>query len=123
MDKDKIKEIRKDMDAALRVIGSKHSLAFEIGRITYSDNGFGARVEAVMTSNSGESKMAIDFRDKCGKYGFVPEDLGKMFKDSSGNNYRIIGLKPRNRKYPIIAEKLNNGKSFKFSALYVKAMI
>lgn len=42
----------------------------------------------------------------CRNYGFKEEDLGKTFS-SNGSVYRLTGIKPSNRKYPILARKLN----------------
>ncbi len=119
MDKDEIRKIRADIDATLKDIGEKHGLAFEVGRITYDDNGFKTRIEASVTGEIGESKIAIDFRNGCHKHGFAPEDLGRMFKNTNGT-FKIVGLKPRNRKYPVIAKRLDTGRTYKFSALSVK---
>ena len=122
MDRDTVKIIRKDMEEALTTVATKHKLAFEIGRITFSDKGFGVRIEASesLSEGVGEKKIAIDFKNGCGKYGFVPEDLGKRFTGSNGDVYTIIGLKPRNRKYPIIGTN-DIGKEFKFSSFHVKS--
>jgi len=61
----------------------------------------------------------------CRRYGFEPEHLGNVFHLGK-NSYKITGLKTANRKYPILADDLANGKSYKFSpesvrlALFIK---
>jgi len=55
----------------------------------------------------------------CRRYGFEPEHLGKIFHLGK-NSYKITGLKTANRKYPILADSLINGKSYKFEAAAVK---
>ena len=110
--------IRKDIEDALSVVAKKHELSFRLNGIRYTENSFKVGLEAVQSSN-GESVLSVTFKEKCYKYGLLPEHLGRVFY-SGDNSYKITGLKPRNRKYPVIAERTDNGKQFKFSALKVK---
>jgi len=114
-----IKTLRAEVGQALTAIGNKYGLAFSVGRITFDEVSFKASIEAAVTENQGEPKMAVDFRNLCFKYGFKPEDLGKIFM-SGEHSYEIAGLKPRNRKYPIIAKRRSDGKQFKFAPYSVK---
>ena len=116
--RDDIKVIRKDIEDALVSVSKKHDISFRLNGIRFTDNSFKVGIEAVK-STTGESVLAVTFKEKCYKYGLKPEHLGRVFI-SGDNSFKIVGLKPRNRKYPVIAEKLSNGKSFKFSAFLVK---
>lgn len=120
IDRPAVKLMRQEMDTALKTIGNKYGLAFSVGRITYDEVSFKASIEAAVTEKPGEPKMAVDFRNMCYKYGFQPEDLGTIFMVKE-YSYEIIGLKPRNRKYPIIAKRRSDGKQFKFAPISVRA--
>lgn len=50
-------------------------------------------------------------------YGFQKEDFGRSFVINK-NVYTILGINPRNRKYPIIASN-NNGVNYKFAPITV----
>jgi hypothetical protein len=113
------KLMRVEITDALKSIAENYGLAFELGRITFDDNSFKVSVEAALVSEAGEPKMAIDFRKHCYKYGLKESDLGSIFKNASLERFEITGAKPRNRKYPIIAKKLSNGKEYKFTILSV----
>ena len=55
----------------------------------------------------------------CYSYGLKAENYNSEFV-SNNDVFVVIGIKPRNRKYPIIAERKNDGKLFKFPAESVK---
>jgi hypothetical protein len=61
-----------------------------------------------------ESAMEGDFRFHATSYGLEPTDLGARF-NQNGMTFEIIGLKPRNRKYPVIAKNVVTQQSFKFA--------
>ena len=113
------KLMRVEMREALNKIGEKYGMAFEIGRITFTDNSIKASVEAVLTSAPGESKMVVDFRENCYKHNLKPSDLGRTFTNTRLERFTIVGLKPRNRKYPIIGQR-SDGKQFKFTSHAVR---
>ena len=114
-----VKNLREEMTTVLKTIGNKYGLAFSVGRITFDEVSFKASIEAAVSEKPGEPKMAVDFRNLCWKHGMKPEDLGRFFM-SGEYSYEIVGLKPRNRKYPIIAKRRSDGKQFKFAPYSVK---
>ena len=48
-------------------------------------------------------------------FGFQPTDLGRTFRQN-GDRFRITGLNTNARRMPIQADRLSDGKRFKFSA-------
>jgi hypothetical protein len=79
--------------------------------------GFRAELKLLVTK-AGEdgvakSSMQIDFEQNAVLYGLEPSDFGGRFR-ANQTWYKIIGLKARNRKYPIIAEHYVSGDRFKF---------
>ena len=115
------KLMRAEMKEALDIIGEKYGLAFSLGRITFDDISFRVSVEAGLTATPGEPMMAIDFRKHCIKHGLVVSDLGRTFTNTRLERFTIVGLKPRNRKYPIIGQRITDGKQFKFASHSVRS--
>jgi hypothetical protein len=114
------KLMRVEMKEALDKIGEVYGLAFSLGRITFDDNSIRVTVEAGLTATPGEPKMAIDFRTHCFKHNLNPSDLGRVFTNTKLERFTIAGLKPRNRKYPIIGQRVSDGKQFKFTSHAVR---
>tara|TARA_R110002110_G_scaffold69439_12_gene187217 strand:- start:1087 stop:1512 length:426 start_codon:yes stop_codon:yes gene_type:complete len=113
-----IVDIRKALEPALQEIGAEYGLTLTLGRGTYStENGTGTlKLELATLGENGEaeSPAAKDFKAHAELFGLKATDLGRRFV-SNGSEFEISGLKPRNRKYPIIATKVSDGRGYKFS--------
>jgi len=55
-------------------------------------------------------------------YDLNPSDFGKKFI-SGKSSFRISGIKPTNRKYPVLAERVSDGKTYKFPVESVKILL
>lgn len=107
--------IKKAIDKALAEVGAEHGLSFNIGKITFFDTSFTAKIECVINNGESGNSVAKNTWDRyCYNYGLTPESFGKKFT-SNGNLFEICGCKPNNHKYPIIAKNLGNGKQYKFN--------
>jgi hypothetical protein len=124
-DKTNVKSIRTEIEEAIDAVAKKHGFVSSAGRITYTDAKVGLRVEFAIPGcvGGGNTMLAVNWNEQCGKHGFAKSDLGKIFISGRGEKFKIVGLKPANRKYPVIAEKLANGKNFKFAPLQVKVSL
>jgi len=118
--KDSLKVLRKDIDSALKSVADKHGLSLMLGNIRFNEESFTGKLEARVTDKPGETTMAADFRALAHSYGLSPSLLGQVLS-INGKRYKIVGLKPRNRKYPVIAESVATGKRFKFAAFSVRS--
>ena len=114
-DRPSIKTLRKDIDNALKSVADKHGLSLQLGNIRFNEHSFTGKLEARVTENPGEPTMATDFKALSMSYG-IPASYLHSIVTLNGKRYKIVGLKPRNRKYPIICEKTDNGKRYKFSS-------
>jgi hypothetical protein len=94
-------------------------VTFSRGNGSYDEQSFSLKVTATLNNvdGSAQSKEALDFVANAPMYGLSPDDLGKTFI-SNGKTMTITGMKPRNRKYPIIAS--SGGRSYKLPASSVK---
>jgi len=121
--RENLNSIRSEFEKELKVIGNKFGISFNVNTIRFTEKSMHCKLEGNISDNgSNESFLAIEFKEKCHKYGLKSEDLYKTFS-SNDKSFKIIGLKVRNRKYPIIAVNILNGKSYKFSIHQIKDRI
>ena len=115
MDREKIKMIRGEIEKALNEMGQKFGLTFSLGTITFTEDDLKVQIRGISTENGGKSAMELDWDRFKGRYPELARvEIGAQFRNDKGV-YQIVGLKPRNRKYPVIAKRLSDGKQFKFS--------
>ncbi len=117
----------KDFTAyAVGVLGeeaSKHGMTISYKGGSFARDGSLATIKFEMlapnASGEIESPEAKDFKRYAKQYGFEPEDLGSEFTHR-GEKFRITGLKTRRRRFPISAERIKDGRGFKFPVEAVK---
>jgi hypothetical protein len=116
-----LKVLKNDIDAALVALGEKHGVVLETGNGRFSPSNATVKLKISCINKGGEvlSKEAEDFKQDCWKFGLQPEDLGKSFR-SNVKEWKVVGLLPRSRKYPVLCERLPDGKRFKFPAKVVE---
>lgn len=87
----------------------------------YNDTSYTMKIEIAMVGEDGKANttFSTDFKDMATAFGLQPSDLGRRFM-FRGNIYEVSGCKPSSYKFPIIANRVCDGKSFKFSAEQVK---
>lgn len=98
-------------------------LKIHVGNATYTESNATLKVEVSLVGKDGEvkTKDAEHFKTYAILYGLKEEDFGKSFK-SNGHTYKIVGLKTKSGKYPVIAER-EDGKKFKFGLEYIKLIL
>jgi hypothetical protein len=108
------KLMRREIEEALDKVGQRYGVAFQGGNIRYTSETFAMKITGATRGKNGEviAPEVKDFNRYCGMYGMVPSDLGKTFV-SVGYTYKLVGLKPKNHKYPFIGQR-EDGKRFKF---------
>lgn len=93
--------------------GGKFSSASLVQRIEFATVGEGG----VVNDRDAES-----FKRSAIRYGLEADDLGREFF-YSGKTYRVVGLRTKSRKYPVIAENVVDGRKTKFPADAVKSLL
>lgn len=119
MTKQKVEQIRKDMNAALKEVSEKHGVSFDIGSIRYDSSSFRTTVKAYLvkdgdatdSDDARRAKFEATAKRYGHRYGVKPEDYGKKITHG-GQNFILRGIKPRATKRPIVAEKISNGKMY-----------
>ena len=118
-----MKQIRAEVNSALESVGDQFGLVLKLGNGSYRDESghFKLNISTISDDGSVMTPEAQDFLQFCAAYGFEKSDLKREFSDFSGHRYRILGLKTRSHKYPIIVESLRNGKRYKMDRHRVQA--
>lgn len=119
-DKSNLKQIRERLEIAVSLIADETGLNIKVGSCNFRNRSATFKLEVGVVDEDGNSfdEDAANFRVFAEDVGLKEEDLGKTFINSS-KLYTISGLKPRNRKYPILATRAD-GKRFKFPASLVR---
>ncbi len=116
-----LQEVREVIETALVTVREETGLNVQLGACRFQPNSATFKLEIQTVDEDGKAfdEGAANFRVFARDFGLEPEDLGKVFV-SNGIEYTVSGLKPRNRKYPIIATRAD-GKTFKFHPFVVRA--
>lgn len=116
-------ELREVIETALATASEETGLDIQLGRCRFSSDTATFKLEVKTVDEDGKAfdENAANFKVFAEDFGLSPNDLGKTFV-SSRVEYTISGLKPRNRKYPVIATR-GDGKTFKFHAALVKRLM
>lgn len=105
----------------LAVIEAVNDAVEELGLVatqkpgTFDAGSFTMKIELATVDENGDPRTheRTDFVEFASLFNLEPEDYGREFV-SDGRTLKIVGLKPRNRSYPIIVEDVNTGKRYKF---------
>ncbi len=113
-----------EMLKALQSIADKHGVTVAYDGGSYSNTHVTSKIKWEVVTETvgtdGTSKaVPADFAANAPAYGLLPEHYGAIFT-SGRTEYRITGIKPSRYKYPISAERVKDGKGFKFPIEMVK---
>jgi len=107
-----IRQINSELEAALKQVAEKYGLEVKLGNTRFTGDNFTTKVQVATVGEGGitMSKEATDFNRYKTILG-INMELGQEFQ-RSGKTFTIVGLKPRSKKYPILA-KCSDGKTYK----------
>lgn len=90
------------------------------GKVKYTDEGFKMEI-AVYPANDGPKMTPATeaFHQFADVWGFDRSWLGETFL-VDGQQFRLVGFKPSNRKYPVLAERTAGGGTYKFTRAIVR---
>jgi len=113
------------INMALKEIGERHGVVIQqMGGARFCPTGFTMKIQtSVVTEHGIMTEQAKRFRAKAPLWGLKPDDLGAEFTSpSSGKKFKITGAS-RGRTYPILADEVGTGKSFKFGTDYIRMVL
>lgn len=125
-DRPTIRKILEECGEALEAVAEKHGLKLERKHCTYSSEELPVAFKFITvqldTNGNAMDSRAKDFIRYASLYGLSESDFLAEFS-RRGKTYRICGFKPRARKYPVLAECVQDGKTYKFPVDTVKAAL
>jgi hypothetical protein len=116
-DRATLRNIRADMERAMKSVADQYGITLDIGAMRFSDNEFSTRVTAKTGDGTDAARnlwVQYQFR-----HGMEASDFGREF-ESNGDTFRIAGFKPKGKKYPITAVRVRDGAKYKFPIAAVK---
>ena len=111
-----VKELRDEVTAALESVGKRYGITLKVNGIRYDDNMFSTKVEARLGTDTNEHARN-DWENNCRLFGLAENDFGKKFIQD-GEEFTVVGIKPRSPKYPILC-RTRLGKVYKMSSSIV----
>ena len=116
-----LRVLREELDALLGKFAAERGISLKTGGIKFDATAVTIKVEGSIVTADGvvQSKERSAFARYCAIFGFKPEHLGATFK-SGPTMYRITGLNPGAPRFPVLAERVYDGKGFKFPEESVK---
>ena len=114
MDRDTVKLLQTAIDEALVAVGEKFKVRIRAGHASYTHSNATFKVEAADFAADGTvvSKEAETFKIMATMYGLEASDLGKEITIGR-EKYVLTGLAPRSPRFPILATKASDGKTYK----------
>jgi hypothetical protein len=112
---EKLKMIQYDLKDAFAEIGKKHGLQLVMGTMTYNELYFTMPVKGRFLDALGSTEAADkeEFELYARKFGLDPKLFGQTI-NTGLKSYKIVGIAPKARKYPVMAEA--QGKRYKLTA-------
>jgi hypothetical protein len=111
MNKSNVELLAAEARLALQVVAAKHGLTLKQERGSYDPDAgsFTGKWSFVCVSEDG---IPSDFARNAALFGLKAEDYGREFS-TFGGTFTLCGIKPRNRKYPILGKCVRTGKTYK----------
>ena len=107
-------------------VAETHGLTVEGGELADIDlrHSFDIRFRVGIPMEDGSlfSHEKRVFEVLADSFGLEPSDYGRTFK-TDGHAFRITAINPNRPKYPISAERIADGRGYKFSAENVVAYL
>lgn len=108
---EQFKSFKEDFKKLNEALELKYNISIKLGNISYTANEFSTKM-SVYKKIEGKEAEQLDYEKHCYKYGLKPEHYMKTFS-FNGSEFKLKGIKPANRKYPIIAIKISEGVAYK----------
>ncbi len=126
-DRPTLKVLRGALETALKSIESQFGISVDVGSASFTSENVTFKVNVAVVGTSGQvmTKEATRFKQLASFYGLDPNLLFKKFTNPNApqDEYKVLGLNTGRGKYPIIAERVRDGKQFKFQESALKSPI
>jgi hypothetical protein len=113
-----IKTFRAEFRDAVAELEKKHGISINIGNIKYNPTKFTTKLEVIASKPDEDGNVVTgeqaNFNANCAHVGLSPQHYKATFTHRR-SDYILVGVKPRNRKYPIIAQDVISGRNYKLT--------
>jgi len=114
-DKPILREFRKEIEQALAGLAEQRGVQFQVGGASFDTSNVRFTLEAAVIGEDGqaETRERGDFKRHAWQFGLKPGDLDRVitWQGRRGvDQYRLIGLRMRAPKFPILAVRLSDSK-------------
>lgn len=119
--KTNIENARKELEVALRTVGTRLGVDFNVGIIRYDSSTFRCKLEAKAHGSAAVGSSTE--MDAVAYHRLGPKfDENKTYLSLSLGRVKIIGFNRRAKKYPFIVETVK-GKKYKISSLSAQSIV
>jgi len=119
VNRESAKVLRAEIESALSPVLTAAGMEISKTSVVFTPSDSTIKVSLTFHIVGMESPESRAFRELANLYGLAPEYLGCEFW-SRGKVYKIEGLLPNSRKFPVLASDVSTGKLFKFAVSAVK---
>lgn len=117
MDKKEAIQIQDAVRDAVSDVLVKHSLLITKNSARFTPTSIRITLELDVTDTQGVNQAAkADWERYASSFGLPVEAFGQTFVTYSHEEFRIVGLEPKRRRFPVSAERVGTGKRYKFPA-------
>ena len=109
--------VDKAIEDALKQVEQQFGISINVGGGSLSDHEFTTKL--TVRTGDGSDAARKQFELYAFRFGLNDSDFGKTFT-AQGEQYQVTGIKPRSRKYPVIAKNVRTGVDYKFPASMIK---
>ena len=122
--KSNLKIFRQDFKNTVESLQKEYEVTIDMKNITYGTTDFHFKVEVTNgdRAEAERNKFIATLKRNSWKYPALNKDsYGKVITIGYNKDaYRIVGIKPRAQRYPIVAIKENNGKRYRYTYETIK---
>jgi hypothetical protein len=114
MDRHSWRKVDAAINKALAAVGEKFEVKLNTRGFRFTDTDCMFKLEAVVKKVDGHSfnKAKSEFKQYAYMFGLKASHYGKTF-ESRGKTLKVVGLKLRGRRYPVICEDVSTGNRYK----------
>jgi len=115
INKQSLQQFRADFAATVKELEAKHNVKIELGSFSFNDDLFSGKMKVTNTVTAGGEKIdeKMLWVKECKQIGLSEDDYGATVS-VNGMSGKIVGIKLRSFKYPVIVEA-TNGKRYKMN--------
>lgn len=125
MNNNNLNAFREDFTNAVRFLQDKYGVTISLGRITYGDERFSAKM-TVINGIDPEHVARNQFDADVWRYEHLELQKGmynRIFLAEDGKRYAVQGFNPRARKWPIMAKRISDGEPRICNEQFIKEIL